>query len=263
MTLFVFGFGYAASFIAGSVPCVGTKRIEKDTPPVFAFDGKTRMSAAAEAALDAAEAVLVSVPPDENGDSVFRVYGTILAQKKNLKWLGYFSSTAVYGDASGDWVDETMPPAPVSEAGRLRLMAEGQWRSLDLPLHIFRLSGLYGPGRSALDRARAGAPIIEKPGHVTNRIHVADVAQIVTASIQNPTPNEIFNISDDEPASSAEVLRAAYESLGKTPPAVTAAREGQRFFEANRRVRNTKIKEMLGISLKYPSWRAGEGENKT
>jgi len=267
MTVFIFGWGYAARVLATLAPCVGTRRVPVDAPPLYAFDGIHPLSTAGEKVLAEAENVLVSIPPDAEGCPVFRLYGEKLAAKNNLKWLGYFSSTAVYGDAKGEWVDETTPPAPQTEAGHQRLKAEEQWCSFNLPLHVFRLSGIYGPGRSALERARHGAPIIEKPGHVMNRIHVADIAQAVATSIECPRPGEIYNLADDTPASSADVLREAYRVLGLSAPepipfeAAELSPMGRGFFESNKRIRNIKLKEKLGVKLKYPSFREGLQEN--
>jgi nucleoside-diphosphate-sugar epimerase len=264
MTVFIFGFGYAAGALARQTPCVGTRRIGSDTPPFYAWDGRAgTLSPAALGALRDADAVLVTVPPSADGDPVFRAYGGVIAQKKNLRWLGYISSTGVYGDADGAWVDEETPAIPDNDAGRHRLVAEKQWLSLfDCPVHIFRASGIYGPGRGPLERAAAGAPIITKTGHVMNRIHVDDMATVLCASLAAPAPGTIYNLADDEPAASSVVLQAAYEKLGRVPPVPVAYESAdltpmaRGFFAGCKRIRNDKIKKQLGVTLRYPTWRA-------
>jgi len=219
-------------------------------------------------ALHGTSHVLVSVPPGQQGDPVARHYGADIAAAANLRWLGYLSSTAVYGDRGGAWVDETTPPAPSGDVGRRRLGAENSWlelqRTRGVPVHIFRLAGIYGPGRSALDRVRLGtARRIVKPGHVLSRIHVDDIAAILMASMARPRAGAIYNVCDDRPASGAEVTAYAAELLGAmSPPEIPfdsteVSPEARRFFADHRRVRNDVIKSELGVSLRYPDYEVG------
>lgn len=212
--------------------------------------------------------VLFSVPPDAEGDPVFDVHGEDLAALKNLKWAGYLSTTAVYGNQDGNWIDETTPPSPDTRRGSLRLKAEQQWQSLylnaGLPLHIFRLSGIYGPGRSAIEAVRSGtATRIEKPGHAFNRIHVADIVQALVASMHAPKPGSIYNLADDAPTPSHEVVQFACNLLGlDVPPLIPYDRAEmppivRSFYKDNKRIRNDRIKSELGVSLLYPDYRAG------
>ena len=212
--------------------------------------------------------LLISTPPGDEGDPVFQMYENDILNCPNLKWVGYLSTTGVYGDRNGEWVDETAELQPTSQRGSRRKKAEKQWLSLakshDLPVHIFRLAGIYGPGRSALDSVRAGvARRINKPGHVFSRIHVEDIVQILTASMANPSKGEIYNICDDEPAPSHEVIAYACELLGRAPPPLIDIDEAnlapitRSFYMDNRRIKNDKIKNDLGVQLKYKSFKEG------
>ncbi len=220
------------------------------------------------AALSGASHVLVSVPPEDEGDPVARRHGDDIAALPGLRWLGYLSSTAVYGDHGGAWVDEATLPAPSGETGRRRLIAEESWLALwrgrGVPVQLFRLAGIYGPGRSALDRVRAGtARRIVKSGHVLSRIHVDDIAAALAASMALPRPGAVYNLCDDRPASGAEVTAFAAELLGVEPPpeipfdAAEVSPEARRFFADHRRVRNARIKTELGVSLRYPDYEFG------
>lgn len=220
------------------------------------------------AALRGSSHVLVSVPPEDEGDLVTRHHGADISALPDLRWLGYLSSTAVYGDHGGAWVDEATPPAPSSETGRRRLAAEESWlalwRARGIPVHVFRLAGIYGPGRSALDRVRAGtARRIVKSGHVLSRIHVDDITAVLAASMARPRPGAIYNLSDERPASSAEVTAFAAKLLCAEPPSEIpynvdeVSPEVSRFFADHRRVRNNLIKTELGVSLRYPDYVIG------
>ena len=212
--------------------------------------------------------VLVSVPPLDGGDFVTQHHGGDISALPELRWLGYLSSTAVYGDHGGAWVDEATPPAPSGEIGGRRLAAEKSWLALwrerGIPVHVFRLAGIYGPGRSALDRVRAGtARRIVKSGHVLSRIHVDDITTVLAASMARPRPGAIYNLSDDQPASAAEVTEFAARLLGVNPPPEISYNvseippEAGRFFVDHRRVRNNLIKTELGVSLRYPNYAMG------
>lgn len=212
--------------------------------------------------------LLISTPPDSSGDPVFNLHADDIARLKDLEWVGYLSTTGVYGDRGGAEVDEASEVRPSSERGSKRMHAEDQWLSLyerhGIPVHIFRLSGIYGPGRSALDSVRVGvARRIDKPGHMFNRIHVEDIIQVLLASFDNPNPGSIYNLSDDIPAQSHEVIGYACELLGITPPPVIPIEEADlapitmSFYKDNKFVRNDKIKQELGVTLKYPDYRLG------
>ena len=277
--LFCFGFGYTAGFLAEALKPRGWKiagtttdpdkrdaLIEKGVDAVL-FDHQHSIMDPHQT-FEGVTHILLSIPPDAEGDPVFEVHGADIAAIKTLEWVGYLSTTAVYGNQDGNWVDETSTPAPSSRRGSQRLKAEQQWQSLclgeGLPLHIFRLSGLYGPGRSALDSVRAGtAQRIEKPGHVFNRIHVDDVVQVLEASIARPHPGAIYNLADDMPSSSHEVVTFACNLAGLDPPPLVSFDQTEMapivrsFYKDNKRVRNDRIKQELGVELKYPDYIAG------
>jgi nucleoside-diphosphate-sugar epimerase len=217
-------------------------------------------------ALAEATHLLSSVGPEAEGDPVLRTAGAAIAEAApHLAWAGYLSITGVYGDHQGRWVDESTPPAPAKGRSARRLEAERAWAAVPgLPLHIFRLSGIYGPGRSALDRLRAGsARRIVKEGQVFSRIHVDDIAQVLAASIARPNPGAVYNLADDEPAPSDEVIAYGAELLGLPVPPAIPYEEAElspmaaSFYAESRRVRNERIKHELGVRLRYPDYRAG------
>lgn len=212
--------------------------------------------------------VLMSVPPDEAGDPMLAPLGEALAQADHLKWIGYLSTTGVYGDTGGAWVDELTPPAPGQARSVRRLAAENAW--LDLwgshgrPVEVFRLAGIYGPGRSALDSLRAGrAHRVVKPDHVVCRIHVDDIAATLMAAMAAPAPGTIYNLADDEPAPPQNVIAEAARLLGVEPPPEVALEDAdlspmaRSFYAETRRVWNGRIKGRLGVSLRHPTYREG------
>ena len=212
--------------------------------------------------------VLLSVPPDSDGDPALDCHGADIAAIQGLEWIGYLSTTGVYGDTGGAWVDESAVPSPTSLRGKRRLEAEQGWRALGekhgLAVHVFRLAGIYGPGRNALDTVKRGAAKrIEKPGQVFSRIHVADIAQVLAASIARPRAGAIYNVCDDEPASAADVVAHACTLLGVAPPPLTPLEDAdlspmaRSFYADNRRVSNDRIKAELGVALRYRSYRTG------
>lgn len=215
--------------------------------------------------------VLVSIPPDAAGDPVVDLHGQDLVRHAaHIKWVGYLSTVGVYGDTGGRPVDENAPLLPTQERSRFRALAENRWQNLsalgELPLHVFRLAGIYGPGRSAFDKVRDGtAQRIIKPDHLFSRIHVDDIVNILMASIAKPDPGAIYNVADDEPAEPAQVIALAAKLLGKTPPAEVSYEEAlgnmsdmaRTFWSDNRRINNQRIKEQLGTKLSYPSFREG------
>ena len=277
--IFCFGFGYTASFLAEKLTACGWQISGTTTDPEkrdflkkngvrsWLFDRTHGIPDPFSTFADITH-VLLSVPPDGDGDPVFGVHGMDLSALKNLEWVGYLSTTGVYGDQNGGWVDEATPPAPDSRRGSLRLKAEQQWQSLllheGLPLHIFRLSGIYGPGRSAIDAVRSGtARRISKPGHAFNRIHVEDIVQTLIASMNKPKPGSIYNLADDEPSPSHEVIQFACNLIGLESPPLTPFDQAElppivrSFYKDNKRIRNDKIKNELGVQLIYPDYRSG------
>jgi len=217
-------------------------------------------------ALAEASHLLISVAPGPEGDPVLGALGAeIAAQAGRLDWVGYLSTTGVYGDRQGGWVAEDTPLAPSTERGRQRMAAEAAWAAIPgLPLHIFRLAGIYGPGRGPFAKVRAGtARRIVKPGQVFSRVHVDDIAQVLAASIARPNPGAIYNVCDDDPAPPEAVIAHAAELLGlPLPPAEDFATAemtpmARSFYAESKRVRNDRIKRELGVKLIYPDYRAG------
>ncbi|MHC8508698.1 MAG: SDR family oxidoreductase [Rhodospirillales bacterium] len=282
--LFCFGFGYSARALAPKAAAAakagwrvsGTCRTPEKQRELAAegvdahlFGAQTPLDKAGRAALGGAAYVLSSVPPGAHGDPVLGAHGRDIAAA-GAEWIGYLSTTGVYGDAGGAWVDEDTPLNPGPERSVRRAEAEAAWLALHkqsgAPVHIFRLAGIYGPGRSALNAVRGGtARRIEKPGHVFSRIHADDIAEILRASITKPNPGRIYNVCDDEPAPPAAVTAFACELLGETPPAPVAfedARGGMSamalsFWSGNRKVSNARVKSELGVRLKHPTYREG------
>ncbi len=224
-----------------------------------------------EALLSQAEHVLVSAGPDSAGCPVLRRFHKALARNpKPLRWIGYLSTTGVYGDRGGDWVDETSACKPSTRRGQWRLAAEQAWQQLGhagLPVHIFRLAGIYGPGRGPFSKVRSGAARrIVKPGQVFSRIHVEDIAAVLAASINSPSAGSIYNVCDDDPAPPQDVISYAAELLGLPAPPEVAFETAdlspmaRSFYAESKRVRNARIREELGVELRYPSYRAGLAE---
>jgi len=212
--------------------------------------------------------VLCTIPPDAAGDPVILAQANKIAGAADIAWLGYLSTTGVYGDRNGAWVSESDAPAPGNARSRHRLAAEQAWLDLwrrrGVPVHIFRLAGIYGPGRNVLETVSAGkAKRIVKPGHLFSRIHVDDIVQILLASMAAPNPGAIYNVCDDEAAAPADVVTHACELLGVAPPPAqeyepkNMSAMGRSFWAENRRVSNDRIKRELGIQLHYPDYRSG------
>jgi nucleoside-diphosphate-sugar epimerase len=192
----------------------------------------------------------------------------VIASSPRLRWIGYLSTVGVYGDAGGQWVDEDTAPSSVTARARQRIEAEQRWLRLgqDAPfsVQVFRLAGIYGPGRNALQRVMDGtAKRLVKPGQVFNRIHVDDIAQVLMSSMERPSGNTIYNVADDEPGPPQDVIAYAAELLGREPPPETPFDEAQltpmarSFYQDNKRVRNTRLKTDLGVTLHYPTYRDG------
>ena len=210
--------------------------------------------------------VLISAGPDAEGDPVLReMREAFVAAAPRLEWVGYLSTTGVYGDHAGGWVDEATPLTPSTRRGQWRAGAEAEWQAIPgLPLHIFRLAGIYGPGRGPFAKVRNGtARRIVKPGQVFSRIHVDDIAQVLLASIDRPNPGAVYNLCDDDPAPPQEVIAHAAELLGLPLPPEIPFDEAEMtpmarsFYAESKRVKNDRIKEELGIALRYPDYRSG------
>jgi nucleoside-diphosphate-sugar epimerase len=280
--LFCFGLGYSARVLAARLQArgwaiAGTTRSPEAAARLTAAGIEThlfdrgRPLDEVRAALAGATHVLSSVPPDVEGDAVVDHHGRHIAAMgaaAGIEWLGYLSTTGVYGDRDGDWVDEDSALEPTGGRGRRRVAAEARWQALarahDLPLHIFRLAGIYGPGRNAIVSLRAGtAQRIDKPGQVFSRVHVADIVAVLEASMARPHPGRIYNVCDDDPAPPAEVIAYASTLLGHAPPPLVPFAEAKlsdmarSFYRDNKRVRNDRIKSELGIRLAYPDYKSG------
>lgn len=265
--LFCFGMGYSArAFSARLRPewrINGTSR--NGETGTLRFDRGYALPSSAFAGITH---ILISVPPDAAGDPVLDLHGGGIAALSGLRWLGYLSTTGVYGTRDGGWVDETSELRPTSERGKRRVAAETAWLNLGkrcgIPVHIFRLAGIYGPGRSAFDALRDGtARRIDAGAQVFSRIHVDDIANVLLASIAKPRPGAIYNVCDNKPAAQADVVAHAAALLGvEAPPLVPLDEAGlppmaKSFYADNKRVSNALIKMELGVTLAYPNYRAG------
>ncbi len=250
--LFIFGLGYSAERIAIAMTARGWQVAGTGRGGTIDFSDED----AVHGALARASHVLSSVPPDDDGDPVRDRYGDALGGR----WLGYLSSTGVYGDAGGAWVDEGSPVG----GGRRGARVEADARWLALGARVFRLPGIYGPGRSVLDRLREGrAHRIDLPEQVFSRIHVEDIAGGVAAAIAAEVPPGAYNLADDEPASQNAVVELGARLLGTAPPPLQSLEEAglgpmaRGFYAENRRVANGRLKRAAGWSPRYPTFREG------
>jgi nucleoside-diphosphate-sugar epimerase len=274
--LFIFGLGYSGLEIAQLAraqgwtvagTCTGAEKAESlraQGIETYLFDGTAPLAAAS---VDGASHILCSIAPGTVGDPALSLCGPLLQQ---ARWLGYLSTTGVYGDHGGGWVDEDTPPKPGQPRSIERLATERAWQAMardaGVPLTIFRLPGIYGPGRSPIDQVKAGtARRIDKPGQVFSRIHVADIAGTVLKAMTAPHRGDIYNVVDDLPVSTGEVVAFACELLGRpVPPSIpwdeiapTMSPMARSFYAESRRVRNERMKRELGVVLRYPTYREG------
>jgi nucleoside-diphosphate-sugar epimerase len=277
--LFVFGLGYTARIVGRQLRADGWKvagtcrspdakaALEAQGFEAFLFDGSAPLEHPARA-LEGTTHLLASIPPDESGDPALRHHAREIASLARLAWAGYLSTTGVYGDKDGAWVDEATPRSPSTARGRRRAEAEMGWMSLyemgRVPVHLFRLPGIYGPGRSAIEAVTAGRTRrVFKEGQVFSRIHVDDLASALIASMVQPRPGAIYNICDDEPAPPQEVTAFACELLGLPVEPLTPLDQAdlspmaRSFYEESKRVRNDRMKHELGVTLRYPTYRDG------
>ncbi|HJZ32958.1 MAG TPA: SDR family oxidoreductase [Hyphomicrobiaceae bacterium] len=278
MRLFCFGCGYTAEALLRrlaprEMTFAGTRSRLPEAAPVLpglalvAYAGDSAVAAVRQALQDTTH-LLVSIPPDLEGDVVLRHFRDELAALPRLSWVGYLSTVGVYGDCQGAWVDETSPTRPTNERSLRRVQAERAWLSFgdstSRRVEIFRLAGIYGPGRSVIDNLRSGtARRIVKAGQIFNRIHVDDIARTLVAAIDREAGHRIYNVSDDEPAPPQDVVAYAAEMLGvPMPPEVPYAEAelsglAASFWSESRRVRNDRIRRDLGVELLYPTFREG------
>ncbi len=276
--LFCFGLGYSALALARALKArgwtvAGTCRSE-DARLALAAEGieaylfdRERPLADPSAKLAGTTHVLSSVPPDDQGDPVLDCHADAVAAL-DTNWIGYLSTTGVYGDRGGDWVDESSDLRPVGPRGRRRVEAEEGW--LDLwrrhgrPVHLFRLAGIYGPGRGPFEQVRTGtARRVIKPGQVFSRIHVDDIVQVLEASMAKPHPGAAYNVCDNEAAPPQDVIVEASRLLGIPPPpeipfeTADLSPMARSFYDELKRVSNRRIREELGVRLRYPTYREG------
>jgi nucleoside-diphosphate-sugar epimerase len=278
--MFFFGLGYSAERLAGRLLGEGwrvsgtVQGAERKTAleglgiTAHLFSSGSPMADPADV-FDGVTHLVSSVPPDEDGDPVLRSHGGDLRAAPSLRWAGYLSTPAVYGDRQGRLTREIDAPRPGSARGRRRLAAENAWIEIfhgtDTAAQVFRLSGIYGPGaRNALAQVKAGtARIIDKPGQVFNRIHVDDIGAILIASIARPNPGRVYNVADNEACASGDVVRHACELLGLEPPEPIAfasaalSTMARSFYSECKRLDTTRLTEELGVALAYPTYREG------
>jgi NAD-dependent epimerase/dehydratase family protein len=276
MRLFCFGYGYSAEALGRKLSPRVTEIAGTRTNPEAPMEAGAVLaaykgggpSAEVRSLLAGTTHLLVSIPPDLEGDAVLRDFAADIAALPALDWVGYLSTIGVYGDAKGAWVDETSPVRPLTERSLRRAEAEQAWLDLGAStgrrVEVFRLAGIYGPGRSVIDNLRAGtARRIVKPGQVFNRIHVDDIARALAAAIDKDTGLRVFNVSDDEPAPPEDVVAHAAELLGlPVPEAVVFEAAGlsgmaASFWSECKRVSNHRIRRDLGVELLYPTYREG------
>ena len=274
MNLFCFGLGYCADYLSAklikqgwqvSATCRTSEKAAvleaSGIRPVLLSGKKVTVTD-----LGKADHILISVPPEQDGsDPVINFAGAALAALQDqIKWVGYLSTTGVYGDHQGAWIDEETPAGLLSERGQRRVAVEAQWAATGLPMHYFRLAGIYGPGRNSLRALQNGtARRVVKQGQVFSRIHLVDITRILEASMAKPNAGRAYSVCDDTPAPPQDVVTYAAELMGVSPPALQdfATAElspmARSFYGENKRIRNNRIKEELGVSLEYPDYRAG------
>jgi dTDP-D-glucose 4,6-dehydratase len=278
--LFCFGLGFSSQALAKRLlpkgwDVSGTIRGEQEDIcakkiSVFPFDGSRSTTEISEA-ISRATHLLITIPPQPLGDVVLENFAEEISRARQLQWIGYISSTGVYGDTQGEWVDESSPLLASTDRNRQRIEVESAWLKIGndhgLPVMIFRCVGIYGPGRNLLVSVRQRrARRIDKPGLVFSRIHSEDLAQTLEVSMKKPQFGEIYNVSDDCPSPPVEAVEYACSLLGVEPPPLVPFEEAdlspmaRGFYITNKRVSNKKIKQELGVTLRYPNYRSGLNE---
>ena len=266
-----FGFGFSAETLSRRLdPAVwkitGTSRSVEGAAKISALGHEGMVFGDLDMIPADVTHIVTSIPPDADGDPVLRKFATQLEQRaSSLDWVAYLSTTGVYGDHGGGWVDEDTALAPNTERGHRRQSAEAAWAAVPvLPLHIFRLAGIYGPGRNVLESLRDGtAKRVIRQGQVFSRIHVEDIAGILEASIACPNPGRAYNVADDEPCPPQDVISHGAELLGIKPPPEIAFEDatlspvGRSFFMDSKRVSNARVKDELGYRFQFPDYRVG------
>ena len=276
-TFLIFGCGYTCKFLAIKLiqagwHVVGTIRSSKNSyqlnklgiEPVYWDDVKKIKAILADGC-----SIINSIPPNNNGDIVFnRYYDYLISQKEKIDWFGFLSSTGVYGNKSGNWVTEDSHTKPITENGKLRLKAEENWlklsRGTNIPVFIFRIAGIYGPGRSVFDRIESGTvEKVVKKDQYFNRIHVEDIVGAVGLALESPLLQGVYNLSDDMPSSGDVVIDEATRILGLPKiketlfENATLSEMAKSFYEDSKKVSNRKLRQILGYSLKYPTYKSG------
>lgn len=269
--MFIFGAGYTAGHLSKKLTeqgwnVYGTTRRQERFDEIAQSGAHPLLidDSTVSERLSACSHVLISAGPSENGDPTLNDYRSVFVENR-FEWVGYLSTTGVYGGTEGEWVDEETPLHPTTKRGQQRKSAEEAWSEVpNLPLHIFRLAGIYGPGRGPFSKVKSGkAQRIIKKDQVFSRIHVEDIVQVLCASIAARTYGGVYNVCDNYPAPPQDVIRYAAELLGlPIPPAIAfedanLSPMGKSFYAENKRVANGRIKSELGISLKYPDYKAG------
>ena len=276
--LFCFGYGYVAQHVAPKLQAKGwqvagtTTREDKasqmQNAGIEAHILNDDVPFEAAQALDGATHMLVSIPPKEQGDIALHACKPVLGGLDRLQWVGYLSTTGVYGDHDGDWVDETTPAAPLDERSKRRVLAEQAWqdamRTHAGSMQIFRLAGIYGSGRNALEQLQAGtARRIYKEGQYFSRTHVEDIATLLVAAMLQGHASDVFNVADEAPAPSHEVTEYAAQLMEMQPPPLIPIEQAdlspmaQSFYASNKRVNAEKIRLKHGVSLAFPTYREG------
>ncbi len=269
----VFGGGFSGDYFAKSIRkkgCIAltSSRSVNNDPQSFVFDSE-KNELPKDSIFEGVTHILSCIPPDKNGRD------PVLKSLKNkiinlpIKWIGYLSTTGVYGNTYGNWVSEEDLPNPFQERSQRRLNCEKEWINSNLPIQIFRLPGIYGPGRSTLESIKnKKIKVIHKENQIFSRIHVADIANAIIYLIQNKSKldfHPIINIADDEPCSQIEVIRYGYKLLGLKMPKIILFEEAkkdlspiaQSFWIENRRVSNKLLCEKLGYKLIYKNYKEG------
>ena len=269
--LLCFGFGFSAEALAHKLDPIewsvaGTSRSPEGVAAINTQGFEGVLFDELQTIPESVTHIVTSVPPRDDGDPVLlRFKDELMSRAKTLEWVAYLSTTGVYGDRGGEWVDEESDLRPNTDRGQRRVDAEAAWQQVSgLPLHIFRLAGIYGPGRNAFESLKSGkAQRVIKQGQIFSRIHVEDIAGVLLASINEPNPGRIYNMADDEPCPPQDVIAYAAELLGlPIPPDIPfedakLSAMAKSFYADSKRVSNVRIKNELSYELKYPNYRVG------